>query len=613
MSNIYEKIDNRIETFFNTLKRFPLASLSALLFTVIMVILADYHNYDNPNAIMASKLAFVSTLGIFLFPALQLLGRSSLLPLVGLILLVLYYLLLPSNIHNMPMLIWARHLLLSLAFFFMILWSPFIFTKNDNDTFWTHAQTVLFGLLTAIFFAAIVQGGLAAALYAIKKLFAFNVDTIRYGQLAIMVFGIFGVNFFLSQIPKHPLFMQVRPYSKIKRIFSKNILAPIAIIYFIILFAYTAKILINMTFPTGMLSWIIVAFSFVAIVSFLFLSPYLKKSSMTQRLIWLAIFLQTLMLGMALWMRVEEYGITYNRYLLAMFGLWLALMSLYFMLFAKAQQKWLFFFASLFILFSQFGPYSAKNVTKKSQTTRLIKLIETADLHSEKLDMKRKYEISDSIRYINNNYGLDAFEEIIPHILKKYKIQQQAKEVKSIDDIRGVPRPIRLEQYMYDFPSFATKELGFKTLNKWEWQNYNNGGKRTNDYYFYANNMQQSIDIKKYNHLINYHYNQHMYKNPRLPKELNRHSDLNLSIELHNNTFQFTTNEQNITSFDLNDYIEKLLKNNKGNGNTSQKTLTYEGEKNNLSIKILFQRLIIKHDGNISDFSSQILFKRKED
>ena len=594
MSSIYEKIDNRIETFLSTLKRFPLASFSAFLLTIIMIVLLDYKNYANPNAIMASKIAFVATLGVLLFPALQLLGHSILFPLLGVILLGVYYYFLPQNIHNMNFNIDIRHALLALALFFMIFWSPFIFRKSDNNTFWQYAQAIIFGLITAIFFALIVYGGLAAALYAIEKLFGFDVRSLRYGQLALLVFGVFGINFFLSQIPKHPLFMQVRPYSKIKRIFSKNILAPIAIIYFLILFAYTAKILINMTFPTGTLSWIIVAFSFVAIVSFLFLSPYLKKSSLTQRFIWLAIFLQTIMLGFALWMRVQEYGITYNRYLLAMFGLWLLLMSLYFMLFGKAQQKWLFFFASLFILVSQFGTYSAKTVTQKSQTARLIQLIGTATPRSEKLDMKRKYEISNGINYIHTHYGVDAFETIIPHILEKYK--SSTKVTKTTQH--------------YNFPSFATSELGFKFVNKWEWLDAkgNNGEKKKEAYYFYVEHSPKYINLKDYSHLINYHYNQHRYRNPRVQKELQQHQKISLS----KNILYFKEDNNSSITFDLTNYVDELLKKELTPPNVSQSALTHVATKDNLSIKILFQQLAISHDGNITNFNSQILLKYQE-
>jgi hypothetical protein len=212
MSSIYEKIDKRLETFLSTLKRFPLASFSAFLFTIIMVILMDYKNHENVNAIMASKVAFVSTLAILLFPALQLLGRSIFFPLLGLVLLSLYYYFLPQNLHNMNLTIAMRHGLMGVALLLMIIWAPFIGKKSDNETFWQYAQAIIFGLITAIFFSVIVYGGLAAALYAIEKLFSFDVRSIRYGQLALVVFGVFGINFFLSQIPRHPLFMHVKEW-----------------------------------------------------------------------------------------------------------------------------------------------------------------------------------------------------------------------------------------------------------------------------------------------------------------------------------------------------------------------------------------------------------------
>ncbi|CAA6816962.1 MAG: Unknown protein [uncultured Sulfurovum sp.] len=580
MSSIYEKIDNRIETFLSTLKRFPLASFSALLITMIFLVLIDTNHYNSPNVIMAYKIAFVATLGVVLFPALQLLGRSSIFSLLGLIILSIYYYCLPHNLDNANETLFIRHLLLGIALFFMIIWVPFIGRKSDNDTFWEYAQSIIFGIIIAILFSVIIYQALAIALYAIEKLFHFEVESIRYAQLALIVFGVFGVNFFLSQIPKHPLFLHVKPYSKIKRIFSKNILAPIAIIYFIILFAYTAKILINMTYPSGTLSWVIVAFSFVAIVSFLFLSPYLKKSSLSQRFIWLAIFLQTIMLGFALWIRVEEYGITYNRYLLAMFGLWLGVMSLYFIFFGKAQQKWLFFFASLLIVASQFGSYSATNMSKKSQTKRLVQLISTAVPRSEELDMKRKYEISDGLAYMEEHYELDTFKKVIPHILKKYKIANTKQ----------------------DFASYATQALGFKFIDKWQWLEYqsNHGEQRKEKHYFYANNLKNSIKIQGYTHLINYRYNYNTSTN----QEDYVNDDLNLSISFKNNQLQVKQAKNNLHILDLNDYVDKLIKQN-ASSNTDQEALTHEGN----HIKILFKTLSIYDDDNITDFEGQILLK----
>ncbi|CAA6822107.1 MAG: Unknown protein, partial [uncultured Sulfurovum sp.] len=546
------------------------------------------------------KVAFVATLGVLLFPALQLLARSIIFPIIGVVLLAFYYYLLPQNIEDINFSVGMRHFLLGTAFFFMIFWAPFIFRKSDNDTFWEHAQSIIFGLITAIFFSIIVYGGLAAALFAIEKLFHFDIQSVRYGQLAILIFGIFGINFFLSQIPKHPLFLEVRPYSKIKRLFAKNILAPIAIVYFIILFTYTAKILINMTWPSGTLSWIIVAFSFVAIISFLFLSPYLKKSSLTQRLIWFAIFLQTIVLGMALWIRVEEYGISYNRYLLGLFGLWLALMSLYFMLFEKAKQKWLFIFASLFIFVSQFGPYSATNITKQSQVDRLVKLIETAHPRSEELDMKRKYEISDGLAYVEDHYELKTFKKIIPSIFKKYT---RAKEKQNNEEIYAS------QEYIYNFASYATKELGFKFVSKWDWKSYErNNGVEVETHSFYSSyNNERTLKTKGYDWLVN--FNIYSYETVQSIK-----IDKNLSIASNKQTLKVQEQEQKRTllTVNLNTFIKTILKNSNSNGELTQDELTYEHDNNSSRIKIMFQSLNINKNENIDSFNAKILFTIKE-
>lgn len=597
MSKIFEKIDNGIETFLVTLKRFPLASFSAFLITIILLILTEYSSVNqHPNLILASKVAFVSTLGLVLFPALQLLGRSILLPILGLAGLIAYFYFLPANPEEAGQTVFIRHLLLFLGLFFMIFWAPFIGRKSDNSVFWQYALTILFGLIAAIFFSFLLYGGLAIAFYAIETLFHVQIISERYLQLFIIIFGIFGVNFFLSQIPKYPLFMETPAYTNIKRVLTKHILTPLTILYFIILFAYSAKILITFSWPESTLSWIIVAFCLVAIITFLFLTPYLKNSTLTKRLIWLAILLQTLMLGMALWIRIEEYGITYNRYLLALLGVWLLLISFYFILFGKwAQQKWLFFTASMLILFSQFGPYSAKNITQKNQTERLIALIETAHPRSEELDLKRKYEVSSTISYIHDHYGLEAFEGIIPHILKKYQTLQKNAE----KEHRYVSK---------NFPHFATNELGFKYLNRWDWERLKNQTSESKGFYsFYqAYSHKKYLNVKEYDWLINFS----VYQEPNIIHFTDNGN--NLSIMFNEQKFNIQKDANRTIEIDMSRFANNLLTYDKYQTELSSEQMTYTHETNESNFKVNFNNLTVTDDGQLKDFEATILFKIKE-
>lgn len=591
MSTLLEKIDHQIATFLSTLKRFPLASFSALLITIIFVLLSEYRIASNtPDFVLASKIAFVSSLGLVLFPALQLLGRSVLFPLLGVAGLIVYFYLLPENLDEATQEVFTRHIFLFLALFLMIFWAPFVGRKSTNTLFWHYAQTVIFGLISALFFSLLLYGGLAIALYSIESLFDVTIESQRYLQLSMILFGIFGFNFFLSQIPKYPLFLETRAYSNAKRVFTKYILVPLTLLYFVILFAYSAKILLTLTWPEGTLAWIIVSFCLVAIVTFLFLTPYLQKSTKTQRLLWLAILLQTFMLGLALWVRVEAYGITHNRYLLALFGVWLLLMALYFILLGKwAQQKWLFFTASLLLVGSQFGSYSAYTIAQQDQTQRLIKLIETAHPRSEALATEKKYAISHAISYLHRHYGIEAFQSIIPHIYQKY--QEGNKEIA--------------------FPQFATQALGFGHLSDWEFKRQQReGDDSATTYTFYQDDLQDnSLKVQGYDWLSEFSYYRH------LKTKVVIEGEQNITILFDNNHFRIESQQkktESIITIQPSYYAKQLVEQEKGQQRVSAKRLTFVHEDDKIKFKVHFQTIAIQEDGTISDFDAKILFSIKE-
>jgi len=588
MRTLLATIDLQIERFFSTLKRFPLASLSALVMTMIALLLAEYSwNQNHPNSILLSKIIFVSSLGLVLFPALQLITRNILFPLLGVLGLVAYFYYLPANLEEANETIFIRHFLIFLSLFFMIFWAPFVARKSNNMLFWQYAQSLIFGLLSALFFAFLLYAGLAIALSTIETLFDVIIDSKRYTQVGILIFGIFAYNFFLSQIPKHPLFLETPPYSKIKRLFSKSILAPLALLYFVILFAYSAKILITLSWPESTLSWIIVSFCIIAILSFLFLTPYLQKSSKAQRLIWFAIFLQTLMLGLALWIRVEEYGITYNRYLLGLFGAWTVLMSLLFMLLGRhAHIKWIFITASLFILLSQVGPYSANSITQKDQTERLIKLIETAHPRSEALNNKTKYEISNAIDYLYTHFGIEAFENIVPHIYQRYQSSNQEQS----------------------FPQYATEALGFGFIDRWRWKEIQaNGINPLNLKQFQkAYDGTKYVKVQGYEWLVDFYYDAH--PNPKKRISL----DKNIHISFENNHFKIQDHNQTLGVIDLSYYAKQLIEEEKSSEPLSSERLSFLSHHGKVAFKINFNTISIQKSGAIQQFSATLLLSTKE-
>ncbi|NEW60032.1 DUF4153 domain-containing protein, partial [Sulfurovum sp. bin170] len=578
--------------------------LSAFLLTVILISLIELEFYQKGSeiVILATKVAFVASLGVVLFPALRLLYPSFLLALIGIMILAGYYYILPSNISDSESHIFFRHTLLILSLFLMLIWAPFVSVKISNKNIWEWTQNIILALFATTILSLILYAGLSLAIYAIDRLFEIDIASRRYAQLAIMVFGLYGVNFFLSQMPKYILLVQVRTYTKVEVIFTKYILTSLAIGYFLILFAYDIKILVSMEFPKGILAWITVAFSVVAIATYLFWTPlWSEEDEKYKRYIWIAVLIQTLMLGVAIWIRIDEYGFTESRYFIALFGVWLLLMSLYFILIKSASYKWLFISLSLLIISSQFGKYSASEVSRNDQTQRLYKMIEEAKPISEKLDIETKYKISNLISYLSHSHGKESLISVIPKIVEKHN--------KILEDMNSTTT----KEYhtVENFPRFATKELGFRFINRWEWRNYLRIGTLNHKVsIFQSVKNSESIKVDGYQWLTDFRYyrDANSRKKPMI--------DGNISILFVDNNLHIIDGNSSLIKMNMNSLIELLEKEEGRTTPYLQKSIvsdrmeySYTNEK--VKVKLLINNIAVLDDGNISRLNCKVLFSSK--
>jgi len=588
-----ETIDRLSESAINTLKRFPMASFSAFLLTIILISLVelDYYQQESEVTLLAIKIAFVSSLGIVLFPALQLLYSHFLSTLVALGLIVGYYYILPLDIYASEYPLFFRHILLIFALLFMFIWAPFLFVKISNKNIWEWTQNLILALVASIFFSLILYGGLSLAFYAIERLFDVDISDRRYLQLGIAVFGIYGVNFFLSQIPKYILLLQVRTYTKVEVIFTKYILTSLAIGYFLIIFAYDIKIMVAMDFPKGVLAWITVIFSLVAVATYLFWTPlWDNEDNRFKKVIWIAILLQTLMLGLAIEMRIDEYGFTESRYFIALLGLWLFMMSLYFIFIKSASYKWLFVSLSLLLVGSQFGKYSAVEVSRKNQTARLYHIIEKAEPLSEKLDIKTKYEISDLLDYLVNNHGIKSLNGVIPKVVERYELLSEDNN--SIET---------------SFPAFATEELGFRFVNRGEY--LNSGIKIDKEISFISSHRDGAlVEVEGYRWLTDLHFNIWDKHTPKIMS-----GEYNISLMIKDNALYITEGNSS-TKIDLNSFVNGLDFNSSlmESGLIVADNMEQSFQTKDQKVKLLVNNLIVKEDGNISSLSGKILFGKTD-
>ena len=351
MNFIITTIDRWSLKILGIFKRFPLAILSSFIVSILLLILIEVGNKINTDFILiANKLILVLSLGIFLFPALNLLSKKIWFKLAGIGLLSLYYYYLPLNIMTLSTI--THHMLLVFALCFMFLWAPFMDIKISNQNIWEWTQTILQNLMVSLLLAMIGFMMFYVSMYALEELFSLTLAEHHYMQFGIFLLGIFSVSYFLGKMPKYIMLVQKNKYDGLGLVFTKYILTPSLLIYFMIIFAYIIKTLLSESWEEVNIDLLAVGYVFIAIGTYMHWTPLWDDVNKKFRaFIWGSTFLLSIILGLSLYVRsvntsFDEY------YLMSLFTLWLGLISLYFLFFKSASYKWLFFSISLLIVIS---------------------------------------------------------------------------------------------------------------------------------------------------------------------------------------------------------------------------------------------------------------------
>ena len=351
MNFIIKTIDGWSLKILEIFKRFPLAILSSSIVTILLLILIEVGSQANTNFVLfANKLILVLSLGIFLFPALNLLSKKIWFKLAGTGLLALYYYYLPLNILTLGIV--AHHMLLIFALCFMFLWAPFMDIKISNQNIWEWTQTILQNLMLSLVLGFIIFMMFYVTWYALEELFLLTLAEHHYIQFIVFVLGVFSVNYFLGNMPKYIMLVQKNKYEGLGLVFTKYILTPSLLIYFMLIFAYIIKILLAKSWLEVNIDLLAVGYVFIAIGTYMHWTPLWDDANKKFRVfIWGSTFALSIILGLSIYVRssgilLEEY------YLISLFTLWLGLISLYFLVIKNASYKWLFFSISLFIVIS---------------------------------------------------------------------------------------------------------------------------------------------------------------------------------------------------------------------------------------------------------------------
>jgi Domain of unknown function (DUF4153) len=272
--------------------------------------------------------------------------------------------------------------------------APFLIglmTRREEKT--THFYNYFIQVAWVFLMALVVGGALMAlgaiAIGSVSALF----DVIRtwselsklYGNWAVIALSLVAPLYGLIQLPQASEY-ESSHFEK-NRFFSflvRYVATPFIYIYFLILYAYTAKVLLNFSeWPKGLVSWMVIGFSVFGYLIYIFSRAYEEESALTRvfrRYFPLLVLPQVCMLFYAIYLRIVQYDITMNRYFVVVFGIWLTIISIYYVVSQKRQLSVILSSLVAMILIISIGPWSVYSYPLGRQETRLMTNIETAKI-----------------------------------------------------------------------------------------------------------------------------------------------------------------------------------------------------------------------------------------
>lgn len=379
-------LDFLLQSLLAVCRRFPLTMLSALIAVVSVVTLLE-RSYEDEEWVL--KCWLLGALGIAWFTALTAFAESRawpplrkwLLTGAGLALLLLYYFLLDPKAYGFEQIGLPRYLALLAAAHLLAAFAPYLNRLPVAD-FWEYNKNLFATAVVGAAYTLILWGSLSFAILAVKELFNLQIDNRIYPRLFAVLAGIFNTAFFLHHFPSVFRFQaDESTYTAVYKNLCKFILIPVVALYFLILYAYSAKILVTWTLPQGWVSSLVIGFAAAGIFTYLlnFLLPKFDDSAMSKayrRWFWWVLLPLLALLFVAIGRRIADYGVTEPRFVVAHTGVWLLVCAVYFMFSKKDNIKFIPISMAGFVLVAVLGPFSMFKVAERNQIAILSRLLE---------------------------------------------------------------------------------------------------------------------------------------------------------------------------------------------------------------------------------------------
>ena len=302
-----------------------------------------------------------------------------------------------------------------------------------------------------------------------------------YGDWATFALACFTPLFALTQLPeassyKKDIFRENTFFSFL----IKFACIPAILVYFTILYSYSLKVLLNFSdWPKWEVCWMVIGFSVFWYLVYIFSYTFEKQYSLIAKLrkyFPYVVLPQILMLFYAIYLRIIQYDITVNRYLVVVFGIWLTCISVY-LIFSQKKYLWYIpFLICIFTILISVWPWSLYQLPESRQLAKLSSNLEIANILQwssitplssyEDISPELSGEIYSGIQYL---CGLNNCESIKELFSKQYEeARMKSLENTNISYLDSIDIPEDYDLTRWQIVDTISGAIKVERLNSYE-------------------------------------------------------------------------------------------------------------------------------------------------
>lgn len=261
--------------------------------------------------------------------------------------------------------------------------------QEERRFWWFNHQAIATACIAIVAFAVIAVG-LFAIERAVATLFSFAGNQLLFRWVLPVVGAFLTPVYWLSTLPRledyrEETITQPDMLALATGFLGQFVLVPLLLIYGVILLAYAGQIAFTQTLPRGVISWMVLGFVIVGAATWLVLYPPFMRSRLLVRAFLRSWFWLTLiplgLFALAIWVRVDAYGLTPERVMLVGGGVWAIAVTLVFLA-GRGDIRLIPGLAAVILVPLTIGPLNIDSWPRLEQASRLDAAMDRAGVTS---------------------------------------------------------------------------------------------------------------------------------------------------------------------------------------------------------------------------------------